>query len=97
MLQIHFHRVVHSVIKFIEQTQGTNLPSALRTILSSKPKCDFTGDINMEAQYSKNTQILYLLKFSTTKSEITLTGSTGPRPANHRGFCLLRIELYLAL
>ena len=51
MLQIFINRVVHSVIKLIEQTQGTDLssvpqtteltltqPFLLRAILSSKPK-----------------------------------------------------------
>ena len=50
MLQVIIHRVVHSVIKLIEQTQETNLPSvsqttkltltqfsALQTILSRNP------------------------------------------------------------
>ena len=42
--------------------------------------------------YPKNTQILYILKFSPTKSEITITGSNDPRQANQREFCLLKVQ-----
>ena len=38
-----------------------------------------------------------LLKLSTTKSEITITGSIGPRPANQHTFYLLRAEPHVSL
>ena len=145
------HRVVHNLI---EQTQSTKLPSvpqttkltltqlsALRTMLSGKPKWDSVDDLHpwatmlqpgqsiciqrelhynhsnnfparrttidswlflhnfpqMSLSYPKNTQTFCLLKLSNTKSEITITGSNGQRPANHHRFCLLMGEPRVSL
>ena len=71
-------------------TQLAPSHSHQRTVKSLKPPLRVLG-------YPKNTQTLYLLNLSTTKSEIPITGSTGSRPANHHGFCLLMIEPHVPL
>ena len=47
--------------------------------------------------YPKNTQTIHFLKLSTTKSKLTITGITGPRPVNHHGFSLLKIQHHVPL
>ena len=51
----------------------------------------------LESTVTPRTCTLYPLQLSTSKSEIPVTGSTGPRLDNHHEFRLLRVEPHAPL